>query len=104
MTHPPSVSWAFVAVAHVHVQCPRALDNGVARIVGKRFDRETGEYVVSEPTRYVLPKREAAALRAFFGKALRLGHLRPADPLTAEAFGVPTPPPTAAPSAGVTDG
>ena len=103
MTPTPTVTWAFLAVDGVNVQCPRALDNGVARVIGKRIDRETGDLALStEPTRYALPKREAAALRGFFAKAVRLGHLRPADRLTAETFGVPFTP--LAPTTGVTDG
>ena len=99
MTSQPSVSWAFLAVPGVNVQCPRALDNGVARVIGQRFDAETGAYTpTAEPHRYALPKREAAALRAFFAKALRQGALRAADQFTAETFGVPL----ATPTAGVT--
>ena len=97
-----SITWTFRGVDGVNVQCPRALDAGVARIIGKRHDAESGDYLPDEPTRYVLPKREAASLRSFFAKAMRHGALAPADRLTAEAFGIPL---TAAPTAaGVTDG
>lgn len=90
----PSVSWSFAAVDGVNVQCPRALDAGVARIIGKRIDAD-GAPVLSAPTTYALSKREAAGLRAFFAKALRLGELIPGDAATAAAFGLKTPPPGA---------
>lgn len=92
----PSVTWAFLAVEEVNVQCPRALDNGVARIVGKRFDDAAGVYTPTGAAHvYTLPKRDAAGLRAFFAKAVRRGELRPADKFTAETFGVPFHLPTA---------
>ena len=80
--------WKFQGVDGVNVQCPRALEAGVARIVGKRFDAATGEHVVGAPTAYDLDKRSAAGLRAFFAKCLRLGELLPADAATAADFGV----------------
>lgn len=80
--------WKFSAVPGVDVQCPRALEAGVARIVGKRFDAATGAYVVGDATAYDLDKRAAATLRAFFAKHLRLGELLPADAATAADFGV----------------
>lgn len=91
---PPSVIWAFAAVEGVNVQCPRALDAGVARIIGKRLDAD-GAPVLAQPTSYTLGKREAAGLRAFFAKALRHGELLPGDAATAAAFGLKTPPPGA---------
>lgn len=80
--------WTFKAVGDVNVQCPRALEAGVARIVGKRFDAAAGEHVVGEPGVYDLDKRAASGLRAFFAKALRCGHLLPADAATAADFGI----------------
>lgn len=80
--------WKFQAVDGVNVQCPRALEAGVARIVGKRFDAATGEHVVAGPAEYTFDKRAAAGLRAFFAKHLRLGELLPADAATAAHFGV----------------
>ncbi len=94
MTSAPHASWAFVAVDGVNVQCPIALDNGVARIVGKTYDAATGAYVLaSEPHAYRLARSDAARLRSLFAKALRLGHLLPADAATAAAFGVRLPAP-----------
>lgn len=94
-----SVRWAFVASDGANVQCPIALANGVARIVGKRYDAETGAYVsTGEPHAYAMSKRDAAGLRAFFAKAMRQGHLAPADAATAAAFGVPLPTPSPTPT------
>lgn len=89
----PTVTWTFRAVDGVNVQCPRALDGGVARIIGKRHDG--ADYAPGEPASYTLSKREAAGLRAFFAKALRHGELLPGDAATAAAFGLKTPPPGA---------
>lgn len=86
MTSAPLVRWSFAGVDGVNVQCPRALDNGVARILGKRF--VDGAYALSEPTAYTLSKREAAMLRGHFAKCLRAGELLPADAATAAAFGL----------------
>lgn len=98
-----SLAWTFLGVEGVNVQCPRALDGGVARIIGKRHDGDA--YVLADPHVYTLTKREAATLRAFFAKCLKRGELRPADKFTAESFGVPFAPLTAAhAAAGVTDG
>lgn len=91
----PSVTWAFAAVDGVNIQCPRALDAGVARVIGKRHDAESGAYVLAAPTTYTLSKREAAGLRAFFAKALKRGELLPGDAATAAAFGLKTPSPGA---------
>lgn len=82
------MTWTFRAVDGVNVQCPRALDAGALRYIGKRFDAATGEYVVGEPTTYDLDKRAASGLRAFFAKALRCGHLCAADAATAADFGI----------------
>jgi hypothetical protein len=102
---PSSLEWAFCAVDGVNVQCPRALENGVSRKVGKTYDPSArvhlDGYALAEPTRYSLSKKEAAGLRAFFAKALRAGHLLPADASTAAAFGLPFAP-AAAPAAPVT--
>lgn len=85
-----TVRWAFLASDDANVQCPIALTNGVARIVGKRYDAETSAYAATgEPHAYAMSKRDAAGLRAFFAKAIRQGHLAPADAATAAAFGVP---------------
>lgn len=90
------ITWSFRAVDGVNVQCPRALDGGVARIIGKRHDAGTDAYVLTDaPHAYTLSKREAAGLRAFFAKALRHGELLPGDAATAAAFGLKTPPPGA---------
>jgi len=80
--------WKFQGVDGVNVQCPRALDAGALRYIGKRFDAATGEHVVGEPGVYDLDKRAASGLRAFFAKALRHGHLLAADAATAADFGV----------------
>ena len=93
----PSVTWAFAAVDDVNIQCPRALDAGVARVIGKRHDAESGAYVLAAPTTYTLSKREEAGLRAFFAKDAearrtpprrrgdRCG-LRPQDPITRSTY------------------
>jgi hypothetical protein len=97
----PTVTLSLHGVPHVNVPCPRALLGGVIRIIGKTYDASAGGYALSEhPTRYVLSKREARDLGAFFAKLVRHGELRPADLSTAEALGVPFPPT----AAGVTDG
>ena len=81
--------WRFSAVARVNVQCPRALEAGVSRILGKAF--RDGEYVLAEPAVYDLSKRDAAALRGFFARCLRRGELLPADAATATDFGTKEP-------------
>lgn len=87
----PTVTWSFRGVAGTNVQCPRALDAGIARIIGKQFDAQSGAYALAEPTSYTLSKREAAGLRGFFAKHLKLGQLLPADHATAAAFGAKEP-------------
>ncbi len=86
------IVWRFRAVERTDVGCPLALDQGVCKNIGKRYDPETECYVIDDDRGVVVvDKRQAASLRGYYDKVLRQGALLPADEATAAYFKLPFP-------------